>query len=164
MKQALAFALLALLWSTSDRVNIAYAEGLPVLKDFAADAKESTIKQAPIVLLFMSSTCTYCERVLREFLVPMHHDPEYADKVILRQIDVGSKTRLVNLNGKITSPRALTKFHNVMAVPTVVFFDGKGNELTRIVGLTNADFYLSYLENAISESQTKIKENINKFK
>lgn len=159
MNKIIAFSLLALLWATSDSVNSAYAEGLPVLKDFTVEAKESAITQAPILLLFMSSTCPYCERVLREFLVPMQHDPEYESKVILRQIDVGSKARLLNIDGKKITPSALAKIHNVMAVPTVVLFDEKGNELARIVGLGNPDFYLSYLENAISESQAKILQN-----
>lgn len=161
MNKIIAFSLLALLWATSNGVNAAYAEGLPVLKDFTVEAKESSVKQAPILLLFMSSTCPYCERVLREFLVPMQHDPEYANKVILRQIDVGSKTKLLYINGKKITPSELVKIYNVMAVPTVVLFDEKGNELARIVGLGNPDFYLSYLENAISESQAKILKNIN---
>lgn len=160
MKNTIALAMLVLLWATSDRVNFAYAEGLPVLKDFTVEAKESAIKQVPILLLFMSSTCPYCERVLREYLVPMQHDPEYASKVILRQIDVGSKAKLLNINGKMITPSALAKTHKVMAVPTVVLFDEKGKELARIVGLGNPDFYLSYLENAISESQAIILQNI----
>jgi len=160
MKQTITATLFILLWTSVNWVPTAQAEGLPVVQDLTVEAKESISKQAPILLLFMSKTCIYCERVLREFLLPMQLDPEYVNKVILRQIDISSRHKLVNFDGKITSPRALAQSHRVMAVPTIILFDAQGKELTRIVGLLNTDFYLSYLDNAINESQAKIKLNI----
>lgn len=159
MKQTIAFALVFLAWTTASWLSPAQAEGLPVVQNFTVEAKESTSKQAPILVLFMSKSCPYCEQVLAEFLLPMQRNPEYAGKVILRQIDIGSSDKLVNFNGKITTQSVFAKAHDVWAVPTVMLFDSQGHVLTKIIGLLTVDFYLAYLDNAINESQAKIKAN-----
>src|SRR4030067_847340 len=135
----------------------AQAEGWPVVRDFTVEAKESINKQAPILVLFMSKTCSYCETALRDFLLPMQRDPEYNNKVILRQIEISSKDQLIDFNGKITTQSAFAGKHDAWTVPTVMLFDSQGRELTNIVGLLTVDFYLASLDNAINESQAKIK-------
>lgn len=157
MKHKISVALLLLLWATANWMTTAQAQALPVVQDFTLEAKESVSKQAPILVLFMSQTCPYCEQVLEEFLLPMQRRPGYDSKVILRQIDVFSSNKLINFNGKPISQSAFAKAHEVWAVPTVMLFDSQGHELTRITGLLTVDFYLAYLDNAINESQAKIK-------
>ena len=148
---------LFLLLAISGWMPFALAEGLPVVKDFTVEAKESREKQAPILVLFMSNSCSYCETALKDFLLPMQRDPEYSSRVILRQIEIGSSDKLVDFKGKTTTHRAFSSKHLESGVPVVVLFDSQGNELTSIVGLLTVDFYLAYLDNAISESQAKIK-------
>ena len=135
----------------------AQAEGLPVVRDFTVEAKESVNKQVPILVLFMSDSCAYCETALRDFLLPMQRDPEYNNKVILRQIEISSKDQLIDFNGKITTQSAFASKHDALMVPTVMLFDSQGLELTNIVGLLTVDYYLAYLDNAINESLAKIK-------
>lgn len=159
MKQTISVALLICAWTATSWMPEAHAEGLPVVQDFRIEAKESKNKQAPILVLFMSKACPYCEQVLEEFLLPMQRNPDYAGKVILRQIDIGSSNKLVNFNGKITTQSVFAKAHDVWAVPTVMLFDSQGRELTKIIGLLTVDFYLAYLDNAINESQAKMKAN-----
>jgi len=159
MKQIISVALLIWVWTATNWMPAAHAEGLPVVRDFTIEAKASKHKQAPILVLFMSQACPYCEQVLEEFLLPMQRNPDYAGKVILRQIDIGSSNKLVNFNGKITTQSMFAKAHDVWAVPTVMLFDSQGRELTKIIGLLTLDFYLAYLDNAINESQAKIKAN-----
>lgn len=157
MKQKIAAALLILASTTSGWLPSAQAEELPVVMNFTLEAKESADKQVPILLLYKSKNCIYCVRVLQEFLLPMQRNPEYAGKVIMRQIDIGSTDKLIDFDGKITTQSRLAKSHGVTAVPTVIFFDDKGKELSRITGLLGADFYQAYLDNAINDSQAKIK-------
>ena len=157
MKQTITLALLILLGTTASWMSTVQAGGLPDVQDFTVDAKESRDKQAPIMVLFMSESCPYCEQVLKEFMLPMQRDPEYDNKVILRQIKVGSSKKLLDFNGKITSPSTFARAHKVWAVPTVVLFDSQGQVLTEIVGLLTLDFYQAYLDIAINESQAKIK-------
>lgn len=154
-------ALFILLGSAASWVPTAQAEGLPVVRDFTVEAKESMKKQAPILVLFMSKTCTYCEIVLQDFLLPMQRDPEYKNKVILRQIEISSKDQLIEFNGNLTTQTAFASKHKAWAVPTVMLFDSKGRVLNSIVGLLTVDFYLAYLDNAINESQAKIKAAAN---
>ena len=157
MKQTITMALIILLGSVAVLMPTAQADGLPVARDFTVEAKDSKDKQAPILVLFMSSTCHYCKIVLRDFLLPMQRNPEYKNKVILRQIEISSKDKLIDFNGKITSHSEFSSRHKIWAVPTVVLFDSEGRVLTSIVGLLTVDFYLTYLDNAINESLAKIK-------
>lgn len=157
MKQTITLALLILLGPAASWMPAAQAGGLPDVQDFRVEAKESRDKQAPILVLFMSDGCPYCEQALKEFLLPMQRDREYDSKVILRQIKIGSKNTLIDFNGKITSPNVFARANKVWAVPTVVLFDSQGHVLTQIVGLLTLDYYLAYLDIAINESQAKIK-------
>ena len=156
MKQRIAGALLLLASTIPCWASHAHAQGLPPVTNFKLEAAESAVKKAPILLLVMSKTCNYCEQALKEFLLPMQQNPEYADKAILRQIDIANKNRLIDFNGKTTTQAVYAKTHKALAVPTVLLLDDKGNELERITGLTNIDFYQAYLDKAIDESREKM--------
>jgi thioredoxin-related protein len=157
MKQTIYLTLQILVMCISSLASTAQAEGLPSVQDFRLEAKESINKQSPILVLFMSNTCHYCEIVLQDFLLPMQRDPAYKHKVILRQIEISSKDKLIDFNGKITTQSSFASSHKAWAVPTIILFDGKGQVLTSIVGLLTVDFYQAYLDNAIDDSKVKIK-------
>jgi len=161
MKRMYALALLFFTFIAASWLQPAQAGNLPVVQDFTVDAKESTRKKAPILVLFMSKTCVYCEIVLQDFLLPMQRDRDYDKKVILRQIETSSTDKLIDFNGATTSQSAFANKHQAWGVPTVMLFDSKGRVLTSIVGLLTVDYYLAYLDNAINESQEKIKANVN---
>ena len=157
------FKLLATIFLCSTTLWLAttQAEGLPVVRDLRIEAKISQKIQAPILVLFMSKHCTYCETVLQDFLIPMHKDPAYKSKVILRQVETGSKDMLADFDGTRVSQSEFSRKNKAWAVPTLVLFDSQGHELSRIVGLLTVDFYLASLDNAINESQAKIKAGNN---
>ena len=138
---------------------LARADELPSVKDFTVDARESHAKQKPILVLFMSKSCTYCEIVLQDFLLPMQRDPTFKDRVILRQIETSGRDTLIDFDGKKTTLAAFSAKHQVWGVPNVKLFDSNGQVLTSIEGLLNVYFYYAYLVNAIDESQEKIKAN-----
>ena len=161
MKRISILALLFFTYIAASGLAAAQAGNLPVVQDFTLDAKESKKNQAPILVLFMTKTCPYCEIVLQDFLLPMQRDREYDKKVILRQIETGSRDMLIDFNGVPTSQSAFAKKHKAWGVPTVILFDSKGRVLTSIVGLLTVDFYLAYLDNAINESQEKIRATAN---
>jgi thioredoxin-related protein len=136
---------------------LAQADELPNVQDLRVEAALSKQKQTPVLVLFKSDYCPYCITVLDEFLLPMQRKREYDSKVILRQIEINKKTKLLDFNGKATTGIDFANQHKVMAIPTVMLFDSEGRELTRITGLLTIDFYLAYLNTAIEESQAKIK-------
>jgi thioredoxin-related protein len=160
MKFAFKPVFIFLLLTLASWIPVTRAEGLPTVKDFTLEAKESREKLAPILVLFMSSSCRYCEIVLDDFLLPMQRDAQFNNRVILRQIETGSNARMIDFNGTVTTHSAFSSKHKVWGVPTVMLFDGQGKVLTSIVGLLTVDFYYAYLDNAISESQAKIKAAI----
>ncbi len=157
MKLIIQHAFLTFILTTASWMPSAQAAGLPTVTDFTVEAKEAEKKQVPILVLFRSDTCHYCETVLNDFLLPMQRDPTYDNKVILRQIETSSRDQLIDFNGVITSHSAFSSKNEVWAVPVVTLFDSHGQVLTSIVGLLTVDFYNAFLENAINESLEHIK-------
>ena len=145
-------------WIVFGWMHTAGAEELPYVQDFTAEAKEARAKEVPILILFMNSNCGYCKRVLQEFLLPMGRNAEYNNKVIMRQVELGSNVKLRDFNGKLTTQGEFTRTHNIQLVPTVALFDAEGHVLADpIVGLLTPDFYGGYLDNAIDEALAKVR-------
>lgn len=126
------------------------------MKDFTVEARDAQKRQVPILVLFMSETCEYCGTVLEKFLLPMQRDPEYNDKVILRQIESSSGDELIDFDGKTTTYSMFSSRYKVSGVPNVMLFDSNGQVLTFIEGLLTVDFYYAFLVDAIDESLAKI--------
>lgn len=142
--------------------SMAAAEGLPYVQDFTVEGKKAQAQKLPILVLFMSPQCHFCERVLQEFLLPMTRNANYKTKVIMRQIDIGSNAKLRDFDGALTTQRQFASARRIQLVPTVKLFDGQGNEMTEpIVGLLTVDFYGGYLDNAIDEALAKIRAKEN---
>ncbi len=117
--------------------------GLVHAKNFKADAQLAAKRQVPILVLFSSPGCHYCDRVKREYLVPMHKDPAYRKRVIIREVTMGDPTPLTDFDGTATTEGAFAAAHKVFMVPTVMVFDTQGKETSEaIVGLLIAGFLL----------------------
>ena len=126
--------------------------------DLSSEAVVSRARQMPILILFTSPNCAYCERVKQEFLLPMQRNPEYADKVIMRQIEYRGQNRLVDFSGKATTAAQFSRQHKVRLTPTIKLFDAEGRSLTEpLVGLTTPDYYGAFLDRAIDEALAKIR-------
>lgn len=124
--------------------------------DLQADSKAAAQRKVPVLVLFSSPTCPYCERVKQDYLIAMHKDPAYRRRVIIREVTVGADTPLVDFDGSRTTEGAFALAHKVYMVPTVQVFDARGNAAGEpIVGLLIADFYFGYLENAIDAGLRK---------
>jgi len=137
--------------------TVSRASGLPDVKDFTVEAADARKRQVPILVLFKDEYCSYCETVLDDFLLPMQRDPEFTDKVILRQIESGSADALIDFDGKTTTYSRFSSKHKVYGVPNVMLFDSNGQVLTSIEGLLTVDFYYGFLLDAINESLERVK-------
>ena len=134
------------------------ADGLVHAKNFQADARTAAQRRVPILVLFSSRTCPYCERVKRDYLVPMHKDPAYRTRVIIREVTVEATTPLTGFDGTPSTEGAFATAHQVFMVPTVKVFDTRGAEASEaIVGLLTPDYYFGYLEAAIEEGTRKVR-------
>ncbi len=126
--------------------------------DLTREAVVAQNRKVPILILFTSPKCAYCERVKQEFLLPMQRNPEYADKVILRQIEFRDRSRLVDFSGKVTTAARFSQQQKVRLTPTIKLFDAAGNSLIEpLVGLTTADLYGAFLDRAIDEALAKVR-------
>jgi thioredoxin-related protein len=134
------------------------AEGLIAAQDFRADARIAAKRKVPLLVVFTSPTCGYCDRVKHEYLIPMHKDPAYRSRVVIRELNVDSASPLVDFDGTRTTQGAFASAHKVFLVPTVKVFDTRGNAVgDAIVGLLSPDYYFGYLESAIDAGIRKVR-------
>ena len=149
---------LILAWGLALAGTASAADGLVHAKNFQADARTAVQRQVPILVVFTSPTCPYCERVKREYLVPMHKDPAYRSRVVIREVTIGATTPLTGFDGTPTTEGAFAAAHQVFMVPTVMVFDTHGAAASEpIVGLLLADYYFGYLEAAIGAGLSKVR-------
>jgi thioredoxin-related protein len=131
---------------------------VPLATNLQVEAKDALSRKVPIMLLFASPFCSYCERVKAEYLGPMVDDPDYRDKVIIRQIEAGSDSTLIDFDGKKTTHGAYAASQKIVMVPTIKVVDAQGKELsTPIVGFLIPDFYFGYIQAAIEEGLEKMR-------
>ena len=132
-------------WAANERRH-----GLPQARDLAADATAAARARTPILLFFDRVDCPYCERALREYLVPMSGEEPWRAKAIFRQVEVDQDLPVIDFSGKPTTHRALAAQFRTTLTPTIILVDAKGAPLgTPLVGLMTPDFYAAYIGNAI---------------
>jgi thioredoxin-related protein len=158
MTRLIAVWVLILAWGMTLSGGTSAASELVHARNFNADSREAAKRQVPILVLFSSPGCPYCERIRREYLEPMQKDPAYRKRVMIREVTVGADTPLTGYDGTITSEGAFAADHNVFMVPTVKVFDTRGDDASEaIVGLLIPDFYFGYLEAAIDAGLHKVR-------
>jgi thioredoxin-related protein len=149
---------LILAWGLALPGTARAADSLVHAKDFQADARAAAKRQVPLLVVFTTPHCPYCERVKREYLIPMHKDPAYRNRVIIREVTLGASDPLTGFDGTPTTEGAFAAAHKVFMVPTVQVFDTKGNATgDAIVGLLIPDYYFGYLEAAIDAGVSKVR-------
>lgn len=131
---------------------------LPIAQDLAQDGARSAAEHIPVLLFFDRSDCPYCERALREFLVPMAKSPEWGGRAVYRQVEIDRGDALIDFSGQRTTHRDLANRHRIRLTPTIFVVDGQGNPLGRpLVGLMTVDFYGAYLERAIEDATGRLR-------
>lgn len=160
MTRLIAVWALILAWGLALAGTAHAADKLVHASSFKADARVATQRRVPILVLFSSPDCHYCATVKRDYLIPMHKDPAYRKRVLIREVTVGSISPLTEFDGTITTEGAFAAAHKVHVVPTIMVFDTQGNPASEaIVGLLIPDFYFGYLESAIDEGLRKVRNN-----
>ena len=126
--------------------------------NLAADGAQGRARRVPILLMFDRDDCPYCERALREHLVPMSLEPPWRDDALFRQVEVDKPLPVVDFDGTPTTHRSLAGRYGATFTPTVVVVDAAGAPLADpIVGLLTADFYGAYLEDALKRALARLR-------
>lgn len=131
---------------------------VPMAEDLRAEGRQAQLRQVPIMLVFTSPFCVYCDRVKAEYLGPMVDDPAYREKVIIRRIEAGGDMSLTGFDGKKTTHGAYAASQKIVMVPTIKVVDAQGKELAGpIVGFLTPDFYFGYIQDAMNEGLEKMR-------
>jgi thioredoxin-related protein len=158
MLRMLAAKALILAWGLALPGAVGAAGGLVHAKDLQRDARTAAQLGVPILVVFTSPFCQYCDRVKREYLIPMHKDPAYRNRVIIREVTVDATAPLTGFDGERTTEGAFAATHKVFMVPTVKVFNTRGEDASEaIVGLLTPDYYFGYLQAAIDEGLSKVR-------
>lgn len=112
----------------------------------------------PIVLMVSQFACPYCATLKKAVMNPMIRSGEFDDKVLIRELLVDPGEMLVDIDGSaIPAITFANRYIDGLVTPTVLLLDARGNQLLEpIVGISNLDFYGSYLESAIDDAYRRL--------
>ena len=107
--------------------------------------------------MFNADHCPYCWQVKRDYIESLSSHPNYSKQLIIRIVNTDSDIAIVDFNGIKGTHASFAIEQGITLVPTVRFFDVNGQPLTSdLVGAGLSDFYLFYLESAISKARENL--------
>jgi len=126
--------------------------------DLAQLAAEARAKRVPVLIAFMQQSCPYCAIARRDHLLPLQADPQWRERVLIREVQTDRSTALRDFAGTATTHRAFARSHDVRKVPTLMVFDADGRPVGQpLTGLLTRDFYQLYIEQAIEGGLAKMR-------
>ena len=132
--------------------------------DFRIDSRLAVKKQTPILILFSMEGCTYCQYVEEEHLKPMLRNADYGKKVIIRRVMTDDYDSLIDFDGKSVSGLDFSSRYGAYLTPTVVFLDHNGQQLSRIFGVRNTEYYGGDLDDSLDLSLQIIRKKLASLK
>jgi thioredoxin-related protein len=129
----------------------------------AADLRQLGVhaekRGVPILLMVSQHHCGFCEQMKQEVLHPMQLSGVYSDQVLMRELLIDPGETLTNFEGRPEAAESFSSRYQVRVTPTLLFLDGKGNEVAeRIIGINTVDYLLFYIEDAIESARGKMAE------
>ena len=120
--------------------------------------REANLRKIPVVLVFSSAHCEYCDLVQNEFLNHLSTDPAFMHRLLLRKVRMDSVRPLLDFSRQSITDAASTEQRAIALVPTIQFTGGVGDILVEdIVGVTTLGFSGAYLEQAIEQSLSTLR-------
>ena len=121
--------------------------------------REANLRKIPVVLFFSSAHCEYCDLVQNEFLNHLSTDPAFMHRLLLREVRMDSVRPLLDFSRQSITHAAFTEQRAIALVPTIQFTGGVGDILVEdIVGVTTLVFSGAYLEQAIEQSLSTLRQ------
>lgn len=104
----------------------------------------------PVLLVFSATDCPYCELLEEDFLDPMSYNSEYDNLILFRKLILDNGSRVTDFSGNLIDATALADQYQITVTPTIVFIDGRGQELAeRMVGINTVEMFGGYLDDCI---------------
>ena len=121
--------------------------------------REANLRKIPVVLFLSSAHCEYCDLVQNEFLNHLSTDPAFMHRLLLRKVRMDSVRPLLDFSRQSITHAAFTEQRAIALVPTIQFTGGVGDILVEdIVGVTTLVFSGAYLEQAIEQSLSTLRQ------
>lgn len=131
---------------------------VPQLQDLAADGALARAGGMPLLLVFTSRDCPYCERLKAEVIRPMLFSRQYEGRLLVREVLRGTD-RLLGADGRATDGLALAARYRVRLVPTMVWVGPEGEPLTgAIVGYNTPELFFGRVEAAQAQALQRLRQ------
>jgi len=117
-------------------------------------ARAASRRGGPLLLLVSLPGCPYCEQVRSTALLPLVRETG----VDACQIDLGSLSTLVDLDGVVRTQDAVATRLQARFAPTVLFLGANGEALAEpLVGAGIPDFYGAQLERRVAIARSVVR-------
>lgn len=133
---------------------------IKTVNDIREIQQQASSENIPILLLFTSEGCDYCEAIRNNYLNPMIASGDYRKTILFRQLYIDEFNLLRDREGKLVGGDQLALQFSVDVAPTILFIDAKGQEVAeRIVGLSGADYFDETLQQHIQQAVKVLAES-----
>lgn len=144
------FYILLLLFSSSVTADT----GIKTVNDLRELKRQAENRNLPVLLLFTTEDCSYCEAIRKNYLLPMMQSGEYSSKIIFRQLYIEEFSYLRNHKGELIGGDQIALKYDIEVTPTIIFINADWEELAdRIEGITNEYYFNKLLTSYIAQAQ-----------
>ena len=156
--QSVLFFILLTLFSQFVSASEAQRPALPrpelkQIQDLRETSRLAKTSNLPVLMMFGTDECPYCEMLREEFLIPMIISGEYRSKIIMREVHIAYDETLIDFKGKKITASQFAHRYGVTLFPTMVFIDSKGKVLVeKILGITTPSLFGGTLDSRIDEA------------
>ena len=111
----------------------------------------------PLLLMFSQHHCPFCKKLKSEVLEPMLKNPEYRQRLFMRELMIDFGSNLTDFKGNPTTGIDLFELYDMIVTPTIILVDGAGKEIAkRQTGVNTVEMYGWYLDQAIDDAVSRL--------
>lgn len=129
------------------------SQALPRPASWQALLERSRASGQPIVVMFSTVGCPWCELVRRDHLRHLARDQQQLG-VIVAELDLIDREPFGPR--ETGTPAGLARALGVRVAPTVLFMGPEGELAERLIGYQSADFYGAYVTRRIEQARKKL--------
>jgi len=142
---------------------VANAVEVSLIDDIRQESQLAQQNNRPILIIFSSDYCPFCELVKEDFLKPMLISGDYTDRVIIREVNIDAGTTLVDFNGQNISSDSFAYRYHVSLFPTMVMLNYQGKTLShRILGVNTPEMFGGRIDQMIEVANQELQQKITK--
>ena len=71
------------------------------------------------MVVFSAEACGYCDRLKREVLEPLAHDPRESRHLLIREFDINAGGKITDFDGERIRSRQFKRRYGIFATPTL---------------------------------------------